>query len=327
MEIESSIAEKYPNRDVLYIVDSQLGLKLPNMLAIEVDESKKNLETVEYIWNFLFDHHATRQTLLVNIGGGIITDLGGFAAATYRRGIDYINIPTTLLAMVDAAVGGKTGFNYRGLKNAIGVIREPLEVIIQPEWLNTLSVTQRLNGYAELIKTALLVSPSIWHATINKIEHIDDCKALYPLIESTITYKKCVVADDLNEHGLRKKLNFGHTVGHAIEEYALQRNQPIPHGYAVMYGMVAEAYMSVVLMHFDREPLQQLAHLMVTYYGRPQCACSDYDRLLDLMRDDKKTLRHGEINCTLLRAIGDAVCDVHVEDTLIKEALDYLFSI
>ncbi|MCQ2331285.1 MAG: 3-dehydroquinate synthase, partial [Paludibacteraceae bacterium] len=214
MEIEKLISHKYPGREVLYLVDKALGIQLPDMLALTVSESIKTLATVQTIWDWLLDHHATRRTLLVCVGGGVITDLGGFAAATYRRGIDYINVPTTLLAMVDAAVGGKTGFDYRGLKNSIGVIREPLETIILPEWLQTLPSKELLSGYAELIKTALLDNNVMDLTALLK----DDLRNWEPYITQAVEVKKRIVAEDPTEQGLRKVLNLGHTIGHALEE-------------------------------------------------------------------------------------------------------------
>lgn len=325
MEIEKLISHKYPGREVLYLVDKALGVQLPDMLALTVSESMKTLATVQTIWDWLLDHHATRRTLLVCVGGGVITDLGGFAAATYRRGIDYINVPTTLLAMVDAAVGGKTGFDYRGLKNSIGVIREPLETIILPEWLQTLPDKDVLSGYAELIKTALLDNNVMDLTALLK----DDLRNWEPYITQAVEVKKRIVAEDPTEQGLRKVLNLGHTIGHALEELSIHHslNSSFPHGFAVMYGLVAELYLSVVLLGLDKQVLQQITHVMMENYGRPICSCKDYDRLIELMRDDKKNEQEGQINFTLLRAVGQPVINQVVEEKMIREALEYLFTL
>ena len=338
MEIEKVISHKYPHREVMYLVDKALNLHLPNMLELSVSESMKTLATVQTIWDWLLEHHVTRQTVLVCIGGGVITDLGGFAAATYRRGIDYINIPTTLLAMVDASIGGKTGFDYRGLKNSIGVIREPLETIILPEWLQTLSTKELLSGYAELIKTALLNKDMIDLTALLKDELVN----LDPYITQAVEVKKRIVAQDPTEQGLRKVLNLGHTIGHALEELSFHQsispsiaasaahhsvNSPLPHGFAVMYGLVAELYLSVVLLELDKHVLQQITHIMMENYGRPVCSCKDYDRLIELMHDDKKNEQDGQINFTLLRAVGEPVINQVVEEPLIREALEYLFTL
>lgn len=328
MEIEKLISHKYPGREVLYLVDKALGIQLPDMLALTVSESIKTLATVQTIWDWLLDHHATRRTLLVCVGGGVITDLGGFAAATYRRGIDYINVPTTLLAMVDAAVGGKTGFDYRGLKNSIGVIREPLETIILPEWLQTLPDKDVLSGYAELIKTALLDNNVMDLTALLK----DDLRNWEPYITQAVEVKKRIVAADPTEQGLRKVLNLGHTIGHALEELTIHQFtdssiHPINHGFAVMYGLVAELYLSVVLLGLDKQVLQQITHVMMENYGRPVCSCKDYDRLIELMRDDKKNEQEGQINFTLLRAVGQPVINQVVEEKMIREALEYLFTL
>lgn len=328
MEIEKLISHKYPGREVLYLVDKALGVQLPDMLVLTVSESIKTLATVQTIWDWLLDHHATRRTLLVCVGGGVITDLGGFAAATYRRGIDYINVPTTLLAMVDAAVGGKTGFDYRGLKNSIGVIREPLETIILPEWLQTLPDKDVLSGYAELIKTALLDNNVMDLTALLK----DDLRNWEPYITQAVEVKKRIVAEDPTEQGLRKVLNLGHTIGHALEELTIHQFTDssihhLPHGFAVMYGLVAELYLSVVLLGLDKQVLQQITHVMMENYGRPVCSCKDYDRLIELMHDDKKNEQEGQINFTLLRAVGEPVINQVVEESLIREALEYLFTL
>jgi len=314
----------YRRDEMYYIVDEALGLDLQPQFAIHASEEIKSLETVTRIWDWLFSLHATRRALVVCIGGGIVTDLGGFAASTYRRGVDYINIPTTLLSMVDAATGGKTGINYCGLKNAIGVIREPLDTLILPEWLDTLPSEQLISGFGEVVKTALL-DIDLWHQGI-RIEEVG------LRIEEVLAVKRRIVEQDPTEQGLRKALNLGHTVGHALEELSIHRftdspTKPILHGYAVMYGLVAELYLSVIKLGLDRKVLQQVSHLMIEHFGRPNCGCSDYAELIALMRDDKKNETPGELNFTLLKAIGEPVINCVVTENEIKEALDYLFTL
>ncbi|MCQ2348720.1 MAG: 3-dehydroquinate synthase [Paludibacteraceae bacterium] len=320
---------RYDRQEVYFVTDAALHLNVQPRIDIVADEQHKCLETVQQIWDFLLSHHATRKALVVCVGGGVISDLGGFAAATYRRGIDYVNIPTTLLAMVDAATGGKTGCNYQGLKNAIGVICEPLDTIIMPQWLKTLPQQEILNGYAELIKTALITDADEYIRLLQLLDGDDlDADRLSSHIEWAVSAKKQIVSQDPNEQGRRKVLNFGHTIGHALESSRLtMHDAQLPHGYAVLYGMVAELYLSVVKLGLDREVLRQMSHVMVEYFGRPQCSCKDYDRLLRLMQDDKKNEQAGEINFTLLRAVGDPVINCTATEEEIKEALDYLFSI
>lgn len=319
----------YPDRDLLFLVDDALHLALTPQMTLHAEEANKTLETVCAIWDFLFAHHATRKTILVCIGGGIVTDLGGFAAATYKRGMDYINIPTTLLAMIDASTGGKTGFNYKGIKNSIGIIRQPIDTWIEPDFLTSLPSHQLLSGYAELIKTALLDSPNTYHQALVALEQINNSSLPSSLIEHIVTVKQRIVAQDPQENGLRKALNLGHTIGHALEEYSLahQPHTPLSHGYAVMYGLVAELYLSVTQLGLDREVLRSIAHTMITYYGRPQCACSDRQELIQWMYDDKKNEQPHTITFTLLHQIGKPAINQIIPEEQIQEALEYLFTL
>ena len=309
----------------------QLGLEGISTLVLPAGEEHKTLATIQKIWDFLVDNGATRQSVLINMGGGVITDMGGFAASTFMRGIDFVNIPTTLLAMVDAGTGGKTGFDYRGLKNIIGTFRQPKETIIDERFLQTLPAEQLLSGYAEMLK----------HGLIGDKRHFNSLLALdvlspynkpfseqiHALIEESNAIKQAIISADPEEKGKRKILNFGHTVGHAIEELSLAKNQPLLHGYAVMYGMLAELYLSHVKLGLDTAVLSQMTHLAIEQYGKPMCPCKDVDTLIELMRHDKKNRQQGEINFTLLRAIGEPEFDQTVPERTIKEALDYLFTI
>ena len=278
-------------------------------LWIETDEAHKSLETVCRIWDFLFEQEMTRKGLMVAVGGGVLTDLAGFAAATYKRGIEYINVPTTLLAMVDASSGGKTGFNYHGLKNSIGAFAPPIETIIATQWLETLPAEEFLSGFAEMLKTGLIDRDGwLWDALLRYDLDAMPCYVLAPLIEQCIAVKERIVKADPRETGLRKVLNLGHTFGHALEEIQMvngkSSNGQWLHGYAVLYGLIAELYLSVTKLGCPKEPLQQLTQIMLHYYGRPQCKCSDRDQLIALMQHDKKNERAAEINCTLIQSIS-----------------------
>ena len=292
------------------------------VLWLEVTEENKSLETVSRIWDFLFEHAITRRGLLICIGGGALTDMGGFAAATYKRGMSYINVPTTLLAMIDAASGGKTGINYRGIKNSIGAFAAPRATILCPEWLSTLSPQQFLSGFAEMLKTGLIDGQALWNGLLQYDLDKMDTASLSPLIADCMAVKQRIVAQDPQENGIRKVLNFGHTFGHALE-----RKMQVPHGYAVLYGMIAELYFSVTRLGCPREPLQQLTRLMLQYYGKPQCKCSDRDQLLALMQQDKKNEQAAQINCTLLQAVGTPLINQSISASDANEALDYLFSL
>lgn len=294
-------------------------------LGLEISEADKSLDTVTRIWDFLFAHQITRRGLLVCIGGGVLTDVAGFAAATYKRGIDYINIPTTLLAMIDASSGGKTGVNYRGWKNAIGAFASPVETLIWPGWLKTLPAREMLSGFGEMLKTGLIEdSGLLWNRLLQYDLEKMGIEELTPLIAQCVAVKEGIVAADPKEEGLRKVLNLGHTFGHALEEISLGA---MPHGYAVVYGLIAELYLSVVKLGCPREVLQQLTQVMVHYYGKPQCKCSDRKRLIELMLQDKKNEHAVEINCTLIRSIGQPVVNQVITPVEAEEALDYLFSL
>lgn len=312
------------------------------MLVLPAGEENKSLAMVQRIWDFLIENGATRQAVLICIGGGVITDMGGFAAATYKRGIDYVNIPTTLLAMVDAGSGGKTGIDYRGLKNEIGVFRQPRETVIDTRWLSTLPIEEILSGMAEMVKHALIGSAEEWKRMM-AIEVDEDFagEAFRERVMASLAIKERIVAADPMEKGVRKALNFGHTIGHAMEELSgtmtmtktttktktKTETEGMRHGYAVMYGMVAEAYLSAKRMGLDKEVVVQLTHYMIENYGRPDGRCKDEERLIELMRHDKKNEAKGEINFTLLRAVGEPVVNQVVSEEEIREAIGYLFSV
>ena len=341
-ELQSALrAYTYKYEQVCYVIDenvalSELAFRKEACLVLAVSEAEKKIETVAQIWDFLFAQGMTRRGLVVAIGGGVLTDLAGFAAGTYKRGIDYINVPTTLLAMVDASAGGKTGFNYHGLKNSIGVFAPPVETLIWPGWLKSLPADQFLSGFAEMLKTGLIKKDALWEALLGYDLERMPIEELTPMIRACVAAKEEIVAADPKEEGMRKVLNFGHTFGHAIEELAMHNAQCtmhnaqltiIPHGYAVLYGMIAELYLSVTLMGCPQAPLQQLTQLMIHYYGKPQCKCSDVAPLIELMRHDKKNERAEEINCTLLYNIGQPAINQTISEAQAKEALEYLFSL
>ena len=330
-------------------------------LEIPDGEPHKTLATVEQVWQFLFDHHATREDILVCVGGGVVCDLGGFAASTYKRGMPHINVPTTLLAMVDAASGGKTGFDYAGIKNAIGTYAPARQTLIIPSLITTLPIREVLSGYGEMLKHALLDTPDHWHQLLRlDLETEAGVQALMPFIERSRAVKERIVAADPREQGLRRALNFGHTIGHALEAQMLANGKPAPHGYCVVWGMVAALYLSI--LHTEgagvstdcpgaqasppaakssykgdlegitmdvpslRTILHQLEQVMLRYYGRPVCNCQDRSMLLTLMQQDKKNTAEG-IRFTLLRSIGEPDTDAIVRLQEAEEALGYLFSV
>ena len=319
----------YEKDQIVVVQDANISIEteFPS-LALSVNESAKDISTVSLIWDFLFAHAITRRGLVIAVGGGVLTDLVGFAAATYKRGIDYINIPTTLLAMIDASSGGKTGFNYHGLKNSIGCFAPPVATLIWPQWLKTLPSRELLSGFGEMLKTGL-INTKLWPQLMQFDIDAFDIEALTPLIEQSVAVKERIVAADPHEKGLRKALNFGHTFGHALEEISLSSNSEngLPHGYAVLYGLIAEMYLSVAKLNCNKKPLQQLTQIMLHYYGKPQCKCSDRAQLIALMRQDKKNECTDQINCTLLRAVGSPQINQRISVEEANEAWDYLFSL
>ena len=336
MDELASIVASYDADQVVILADETVadtaerflpsGMSRCARLLLSQCEQMKSTEGLQRVWDFLFDHSITRRGLLVCIGGGSVSDLGGLAAATYLRGIDYITVPTTLLAMVDASAGGKTAINYRGLKNAIGAFHTPVTTVIDTRWLATLPVREFLSGYAEMLKTGLIDAtdrlwPRLLQFDINSPFSTLD-SPLSALITDCLAAKQRVVEADPREAGLRKALNLGHTFGHALEELS-----SLPHGYAVLYGLIAELYLSVTVLGCPREPLQQLTQLMLHYYGCPQCKCSDLTKLITLMQQDKKNEHAAEINCTLIRRIGEPVINQTISPDQALEAWEYLFSL
>lgn len=288
-------------------------------IVIPAGEEHKTLETCMQVWQQMEALGMTRDDVLICQGGGVVTDLGGFCAACYKRGIRHINRPTTLLSTIDAAYGGKTGVNFLGLKNNIGAFHLPIAVEPQTQLFHHLDSVQLRSGMAEMVKHGLLDSSEMFHQLLAiDLNAPDVWEQIIALLPANLAVKERIVEQDPEEKGLRKALNFGHTIGHAIEELS-----GMPHGYAVLYGMVAELYLSVIRCDFPREELRLLTHWKHEYFGSYQCPCSRVDELLDLMRHDKKN--EGEsINFTLLSSIGTPLINQYPTDQEIREALDFL---
>lgn len=292
-------------------------------IVIGATDTHKGLDTLAKVWLALSNGKATRRSLLVNLGGGMVTDLGGFAAATFKRGISFFNVPTTLLAMVDAAVGGKTGINFNGLKNEIGCFREADAVVIDTEFLRTLDDRNLRSGYAEMLKHSLLMDQATWSEHMRFDLAKPDYAHLQRLVETSIACKSRIVKADPHEHGIRKALNLGHTVGHAFESFALEEQRPILHGYAVAYGLLCELFLSAGHAGFPTEPMRQTVSYIRTHYGPFAFTCNDYDHLYDLMLHDKKNAS-GHINFTLLGGFGDIRIDQHLSREAVYESFDFL---
>lgn len=297
-------------------------MKDAQLICIGAEDVHKNLDTLAYVWKQLGDRGATRHSLLVNLGGGMVTDLGGFAASTFKRGIKYINVPTTLLAMVDASVGGKTGINFNGLKNEIGVFSPAESVLIDSEFLKSLDLHNLLSGYAEMLKHGLISTPEHWAELLNFDFNKTDYKALQKLVAKSVQIKEKIVECDPYETGIRKALNLGHTVGHAFESFALEINHPVLHGYAVAWGMVCELYFSHVKTGFPKDKLRQTLQFIKEHYGKLDFDCKHYDRLYEFMTHDKKNIAD-RINFTLLSDVGDIQIKQSATKEEIMDMLDF----
>ncbi len=290
------------------------------VITIGAGDAHKSLDTLTVVWDALRRGGATRHSLLVNLGGGMVTDLGGMAAATFKRGMPFVNVPTTLLAAVDAAVGGKTGINFGGLKNEIGVFAPAHHVVISTLFFDTLPQREFMAGYAEMLKHAMLTGDDALDALL-RFEPSGDRQGLLELLRASVKVKRHIVEDDPCECGPRKALNLGHTVGHAFESLALRREKPVPHGYAVAWGLIVESVLSHMRLGFPSPVLYRLANYVLERYGAFPITCDDYGFLLDAMRHDKKSVQ-GEINCTLLAACGDTRIDEAVTSDEMQTALD-----
>ncbi|MFK7748188.1 MAG: 3-dehydroquinate synthase [Kordia sp.] len=302
---------------------SNLQTETPiEVIEISAGEIHKNIETCTGVWNALSELNADRKSLLINVGGGVVTDLGGFVASTFKRGISYINVPTSLLAMVDASVGGKTGVDLGTLKNQIGVINIPEMVFIDTSFLNTLPANEMRSGLAEMLKHGLIYDEAYWKKMIDLSNFtIEDLDAL---IYDSVLIKNTVVTEDPKENGLRKILNFGHTLGHAIESYLLthETKEALLHGEAIAVGMVLAIYISNKQEGFPTEKLTEIKRVILDMYGKVLFEDADYEVIIDLMKYDKKN-SHGNINFVLLNDIGAPVLDRIVPNTTIIEAFDF----
>ncbi len=291
-------------------------------ITIGATDTHKTLETLAHVWKELGDKGGTRHSLMLNVGGGMVTDLGGFAASTFKRGIAYINIPTTLLAMVDASVGGKTGINFNGLKNEVGVFSPARSVLIDTNFLRTLDYENVASGYAEMLKHGLISTTAHWAELLNfDLNHVD-YPALQALVAQSVKIKENIVEQDPLEHGIRKALNLGHTVGHAFESLALEENRPHLHGYAVAWGMVCELYLSCLKTGFPQDKMRQTTRFIRDTYGTFAFDCKQYDRLYQFMTHDKKNTS-GTINFTLLGEVGDICINQTATRKEIDEMLDF----
>ncbi len=333
LQMEKFLSENYSGRKLFILVDENtrekcfplisekvVALKNATLLEIESGEKNKSLATCEKLWQELTEHAADRKSLLINLGGGMISDIGGFVAATYMRGIDFINIPTTLLAMVDASAGGKNGINFSGLKNRVGTFTKPEAVFISDLFLKTLPERELKSGFAEVIKHTLIADLEKWNV-IKQFENLNDVNWM-KIIENSLDIKNKIVAADYHEQNKRKTLNFGHTIGHALESYSLKHDaDPLRHGEAVAAGIIGEIFLSQRMLDFPKTDADEISSLIQKHYDHFSLEV-DINEILDLIHADKKN-QQSVTNFVLLKNIGDPVINQNPGDALITEAVEF----
>ena len=318
--IVDSNTNEYCLPKLLPYIATELTIEI---IEFDAGEVNKNIETCIQIWNVLTELGADRKSLLLNLGGGVVTDLGGFVASTFKRGIDFINIPTTLLSMVDASVGGKTGVDLGNLKNQIGVINTPKMVLIDTTYLETLSQIEMRSGLAEILKHGLIFDKAYWKQflDLSKIDYADFDQIIF----DSIKIKNEIVIQDPNEKGIRKALNFGHTLGHAIESYFLENEtkKTLLHGEAIAIGMVLESYISLQKKLISENEYLEIKTVINAIFDQVVFEEKDINPILDLLIHDKKN-EYGTIKFVLLDGIGKIIMNQEVDNELIMAAfLDY----
>ncbi len=293
--------------------------KTIELIEIESGEINKNLETCIGVWNAITELGGDRKSLLITLGGGVITDLGGFVASCFKRGIDFINIPTTLLSMVDASVGGKTGVDLGVLKNQIGLFANPEMVLIDTAYLTTVTDREIKSGTAEIIKYGIIYDITLF----NEIKDNKDLK-INELIFRSVEIKNEVVLEDPKEQGIRKILNFGHTLGHAIESFYLESDEKesLTHGEAIAIGMVCESYISSKLLDFPKKNVQEIKKVILSIYNKTNLLIEDFSGIMELLKHDKKNV-NGQVNFVLLKDYEDLKLDCKVTEALIIESMQF----
>lgn len=299
------------------------ALSIRGVITIQSGEEKKNLEQTVHIWNELTRMQVDRDSLLIALGGGVVTDIGGFAASTFKRGIQFINFPTTLLGMVDAAIGGKTGIDFRKFKNQVGLFADPHAVIVDPVFLKTLEDKHWQSGFAEVLKYGLIMDRELWRLLAGK--HYHEIDNWTKIIIKAARDKIDIVRHDAREKGVRKNLNFGHTIGHAIESYYLKAGKPVTHGQAIAAGMICEAWISSHIFKIECIKLKEIVQMIDLNFERFDLDESVIPELLALMRQDKK-VREGKLRFSLLRKMGKAIHDEEVEIEMVSASLQFYFN-
>jgi 3-dehydroquinate synthase len=303
-------------------IQSVAGISEERTIIIPQGDVNKTLDTTQKVWHFLSHGGADRKSLLINLGGGMPCDLGGFAASTFKRGLSFINIPTTLLAQVDASIGGKTGVNFEGFKNEIGVFNQASAVLIDTAFFETLDQPNMVSGFAEMIKHCLIYSNKDWERLKGFDIYQPDMVRLKELVANSVTIKNHFVQNDPTEQYLRKALNFGHTFGHAFESLALKEERPVLHGYAVAYGMICELFLSHLRLGFPMLQVMDIVNYLVGVFGTFKIEQSHFDEIFRLMGHDKKN-EANRINFTLLENVGDIQVNTHASKEEVYDTLEF----
>lgn len=326
-QLSAWINDKNPSKIFILVDENTHEFCLPTLLGnlavdipfeiieVEAGEEQKNIQTAVHLWDILTDFRADRHSLLLTLGGGVLCDLGGFVASTYKRGTPFVHIPTTLLAMVDASIGGKTGIDHQFLKNLIGTFALPEQIFLYPQFLETLPQDQIRSGFAEMLKHGLIVDENHWNALISG-QNIDQ------LIGASAEIKQNIVSHDFQERNLRKILNFGHTFGHAFESLFLKNGSPIRHGDAVAMGMICEAYLSFIKGLLSQEKTLHIIQNIRPFFPYLSIASFSDEEVLEMMLQDKKNT-HGRVHFSLLKDIGEACFDFPVSLESILNALEF----
>ena len=294
----------------------------PQLIKMSSGEENKNIDSCIKIWKSLIDFKADRKCLLINLGGGVITDIGGFSANTFNRGIDFVNVPTTLLSIVDASVGGKTGINFQSIKNKIGTFYDPKLVIIDLQYLDTLEEREIRSGYCEIYKHSLI---SLTNSKFNQLTNCDKINFSSQIITNSIEIKKSFVTKDKYEKQLRKGLNFGHTIGHAIETFFMSTSNNLLHGESIAIGLIIESYISNVICGFEIKMVDKIKNHLLKIFPKIEFNASSINSIIKLMYHDKKNIDE-KIKFVLLKNIGDLIFDVDVPKSTILKAFNYYSS-
>jgi 3-dehydroquinate synthase len=331
LSYSAKLLRKYPR--VIVLVDEHVqehclpvfktnlpDIEISDVICIESGAEKKNLKQAVYIWEELTSANVDRDALLINLGGGVVTDIGGFIASTFKRGIRFVNFPTSLLGMVDAAIGGKTGIDFGNFKNQVGLFADPDIVVVDPEFLKTLEEKQWQSGFAEVLKYGLIIDRELWNWLSGKnFKEIEDWNKV---ITRAARDKIDIVRHDFKEKGIRKNLNYGHTLGHAFETYFLKSGNAVTHGQAIAAGMICEGWLSMKAFDLGEDQLQEIVHMFDINFDRLPIDESHIPELLELMRQDKK-VRGGRLNYSLLRKIGKSLHNVEVSRELVVDSLKF----